>query len=89
MNIAEHYYIAALQSLFDHEFDSIYLRVNLGQGCYPLAVQVLPRDRAPVVSNDHTIWVEHGHDFEDKVVPQVSRTLIIADKVVKDAVHDV
>ena len=89
VNIAEHYDITALQSLFDHELDSIYLWVNLRQGCYPLAIQVLPRDRAPVVSNYHTIRVEHGHDFEDKVVPQVSSALIIAYKVVEDAVHDV
>ena len=62
--------LSGLYRLADHLFDSHDLRVMPHVGSYPLAIQVTPRETASVIPNDHAIWVEHRHDFEDISIPK-------------------
>ena len=39
----------------------------------PLAVQVTTQQRAAVIAVNYTVRVQHRHDFENKVLPQVNR----------------
>ena len=34
----------------------------------PTTVQIAPGERAPIVTVDDSVWVEHGNDLEDEVL---------------------
>ena len=54
-------------------------------GYLPSAIKIATGQTAPVVTVDNTVWVEHWHDLEDKVLPQHPRLVVI--RVGKEGEH--
>ena len=79
--------LSGFNRLTDHLFDSHDLRVVPHVGSDPLAIQVTSRETASVIPNDHAIWVEHRHDFEDISIPKHLRAFLATKKVVDDTFH--
>ena len=55
-------------------------RMKESVGLLPLAVEVTAQQRAAIVTEDYAVWVEHGHDSNDKVLPQL--LCLLADQIV-------
>jgi hypothetical protein len=69
VEVTEEKNVAALKGLAHHHFNGRVLRIHLRARRDPLSIEILPRQRAPVVSDNDTIWVEDGDNLEDKIVP--------------------
>ena len=61
--------------------------VELGRGADPLPIQILARQRAPIISHDDAIWIEHRYYLEHELVAQIKCLLIIAYQEVHSALH--
>lgn len=70
MKITEKEYVTAFQGSFHHEFEVIIDWVELARGSDILSIQILPHKRATIVTNDDTVWIEHGNHLEDKGASQ-------------------
>jgi hypothetical protein len=79
MDVAVENDVPTLQSLLYHLFDTIYFRVLTRIRLHPLPVQVASREITSIVADHHTIWVKHRHNLENKVIPEVTSTFVIAD----------
>lgn len=69
MEVTEEKNVAALKGLAHHHFNREILRIHLRPRRDPLSIEVLPRQRAPIVSDNDTIRVEDRDNLEDKIVP--------------------
>lgn len=36
----------------------------------PFAIQVTPKQTAPIIAIDDTIWIQHRHHFKNEMLPQ-------------------
>lgn len=54
----------------------------------PVAVEVEAHEGGAVVSENHAVRVEHGHDFEDDLVSENFGHRMLADEEVYDALAD-
>mmetsp|Transcript_4423 Transcript_4423/g.6484 ORF Transcript_4423/g.6484 Transcript_4423/m.6484 type:complete len:273 (-) Transcript_4423:1520-2338(-) len=45
-------------------------RVDVLMRSLPPSVQIAACERTPVVTVDHTVWVEHWYNFENELIPQ-------------------
>ena len=89
MEVTEEKYLARLLRLFHHQFCVVVDRVKFGTRAYPLSVQVLANQGAPIIADDDSIWVEHRYDFEHEGVPQLLRLGVVTDQEVYASLHHV
>jgi hypothetical protein len=78
MHVAVEENFSRLQSSFHHELRVVVDGVELGRARHPLTVQIDSHERAPIVTNDNTIWVLHWDNFENKGIPKKLGLLTIA-----------
>lgn len=57
-------------------------------GVLPLSVQVVSRQRGPVVADHHPVGVQHGHDLEDVLFAEELGVLVVAGQEFNHAFHD-
>ena len=88
MEVAEEENISALQRPLHHQLCVVIDRVEFAGGADPLTVKVLAHERASIVANDYSIWVQHWNYFEDEGVAEELCLWIVADKEVDHAFHD-
>lgn len=81
--------LAAFQSLPHQLLDGTYLGKYLGAGRRVLAVHVVEREAAPVVPDDHAIWIQHGDHLEDVLVSQHLGLVVIAQEKLDGALNHV
>ena len=71
MEIAKYLQVSLLGELVAELLGRKYGRVQHLARPFPSPIKITTRKGAPVISIDDTIWVEHWHDLEDEVLPQV------------------
>lgn len=69
MNVHKQMDLSALQSLLNHLLHRVDFRRHLATWVHPLSIQIKARQAAPVVTDDHTVRIQHGHHFKYEVVP--------------------
>ena len=52
-------------------------RVDDLRWCLPPAIQIAACQGAPIISIDHTIWIQHWYDLEDEVFSEQYGFLVI------------
>ena len=87
MKIAKEQYVTALKCLSHHHFHCEIFWVQFGPRRDPLSIEVLPRERAAIISDNDSIRVEHWHNFENEVVPKVLCSLIITNQILESTMH--
>ena len=88
MEITEEENVSTLQRALHHEFRVVIDRVELARRSNPLPVQILSHQRAPIVANDYTIWVQHWYNLEDEGAPEEFSVLVVTNQEVNDAIHE-
>lgn len=78
-----------LLRFFNEQLGKVDGRVRLLRWLNPLPVQVGSRQITPVVAYDNSINIEHGHDFENKVVSEVFGSRVVAQEKLDDVLDDV
>ena len=77
MEIAEKEYVSTLKGLLHHEFGMIEDRILLTAGTNPLTIEILAYKRAPIVSYNHAIRIQHRNYLKNESVSEgVSLVLI-------------
>ena len=87
MEVAKEEDVTTFQCPLHHQLCVVVNRVELAGRSNPLAIEVLAHQRAAVVTNDDTVRVEHGHDFEHECVSEELGAVLIAHKEVYHAIH--
>lgn len=70
MQVAEQHDLAFLHEPLDQVLGREYSGVQPARWLHPLSVQIHPGQVAPVRAVHDPVDVEHGHHFEDEVLPQ-------------------
>jgi hypothetical protein len=89
VQIAEEDDLSDFLNAHDEFFEVEDLGVVYFGGVFPLLVEVVARDVGAVVAVDDSVGVEHGHDLEDEVLPELPGLLVAGDEELDDAVADV
>jgi len=87
VQIATEHHFSLLVELSYHPLHVPILRVQVLRRCLPAPIQVLSSERAPIVSVDDTVRIEHGNDFEDEVFAQGLRLGCVAHQEIDHALH--
>jgi len=88
VEVAEEEDVSAFQGPLHHKLSVVVDRVELARRSNPLPIQVLTHQRAAVIAHDHSVWIQHGHDFEYESVSQKLRLVIVTNQEVNHPVHD-
>jgi hypothetical protein len=88
MEVTVHVDVPAVQGLLHHRFDCKALDELLRVGVYVLSVEVETGKGAAVVTDDHTVGIQHRDDLEYKFVSQFFGLEVVSDYVVNQAFHD-
>jgi len=89
MEITIELYFSAFQGLPEHLFDRIALGKQLLTGCWILSVQIMTRKAAPIVPNDDSIWIEHGHYLKNISFSEHFRSFFRTDQILDETLHNV
>ena len=79
--------LAVILEALDHVLESISCGLHLARRVDPTPVDVHSSQVTAGVSVDDSIWVEHGHDLEDKVVSEDFGVQTGACEIVQNAFH--
>ena len=82
------YWHAILDHSLDHRFDCPWSRVQLLHCILKRPVEVSTNKRCSLVSNDHSVRVDHRYDLKDASVSQLSRNLARPNYEVDEAMGD-
>jgi len=88
VEVAVHENISALKRFAHHLLHGVTFAKEPGAGSDPLPVQVVTSQRAPVIADNHSVWVEHGHDFEHEFVSENTRALFIRQQIIEKSLHN-
>lgn len=55
----------------------------------PLSIEISTGQVTSIIADNDSIDVEHGHNFDDKIVPQVTSSLRVTQKIVDYILHHV
>ena len=88
MEVTVEEYVATFKRALHHELCVVVDRVEFRRCSNPLTVEIVAHKRAPIVTNDDTVRVQHRHDLEYESAPQELGMLIVADQEVYDAIHE-
>lgn len=89
MEITEEKYFTRLLRLLHHQLGVVVDRVELRTRPNPLSVQILSHQRAPIVTHDDAIRIEHRYDLEHVRVSEKLRFRIITHQEVDTSFHHV
>ena len=78
VKVAEKENISTFKRSFHHELYVIINGVGLAGGSDPLPIHISSHQTTPIVAHYHTVWVQHGHNFEYKLVSQHLSVLFFA-----------
>ena len=79
---------SGVKSFDNHGPSGVDLGVVLIRRVLPLSVKIVSSNRAAVVANDDSIWIEHWDNFENKLVSELLSVRIIADKELNNSFHN-
>jgi len=89
MEVTVEFDFTALESLADHLLDSIALWEDLRAWIRILAIQVMTRQAASIVTNDNPIRVQHWNYLEDVPLAEGVSYFVVADEELQQALDDV
>ena len=89
MNVAVEQDVPALQGFSHHHFGGAVFWALLHAWSNPLSVQIKAAERAPIISDDDTVWIQHRNNLEDKVVSQILGHFLITNQELEDALDDI
>ena len=88
MEIREDHHFTLLDKIVDHLLCVIDRRVEHFGWRLPSSVQIAASQRAPVVTVDNTVWIQHGEHFKDKVLSEnFSLRIVCARQKVNHTLH--
>ena len=88
MNVATECYLTFLFCLFYQHLCVVDWGMGLFGWFDPLPVEVGAWQVAAVVADDNTVDVQHGHDLEDKVLPEHPRSGTVTQQKVNHVLND-
>jgi len=89
MEIAVYINFSAFKRFLDHLLDGLAFGEEFGTRTNVLAVQIVPRQTAPVISNYNSVWVEHGHNFKNVPISKSESNLFVSQQVLDKPFHHV
>ena len=87
MQVATEYHLTFAIEFPNHSFYVPIDRVKILRWNLPAPIQILTGEWASVVTVDDTIWIEHRHNFEDKIFSQGLRLRSIAHEELNNTFH--
>lgn len=79
---------AAFECLSYHLFNCIAFWEKLWTRVDILAVEVMARQATSIVADDNTVRVQHRHNFENISITKCHGSVIVANKILDESLHD-
>lgn len=89
VNVTVEQNVSALKSLPHHHLGWTVLWTLLHAWCNPLSIEVKSTEWAPIVADNHPVWIKHGNNFEHEVVSQVLCSVVVRNKVLQHTLYNV
>ena len=88
MNINIHEYLFLFVKFLNHIFDKMNFRMTRLVSMFPFPIKIITSSRKPIIPIDYSIRIYHGHDFEQKLIPQVDGHLIVGEQLFYETFND-
>ena len=79
---------AAFECLSYHLFNCIAFWEKLWTRVDILAIEVMAGQAASIVADDNTVRVQHWHNFENVSITKYHGSVIVANKILDESLHD-
>ena len=81
--------VGAVDQMAGQLLDGADSGVNAEVRLHVPSVQVIARHARPIVPNYHTVWINHGHDFEDNALSKLFGLVGVAQEALDETLHHI
>lgn len=89
VKVAKEENVSTFKRSFHHQLDVIINGVKLAGRSDPLAIHISTHQTTSIVANNNTVWVQHRHNFEYKLISQHLSVIFVAYQEINHATHQV